>query len=272
MQNGHANGSLAYRPLEGRVALITGGGRGLGAGIALELGARGATVAVNYSKSATAAQELVAKLKEQHSTRAIAIQADISKTPEVTSLFAQTISHFGRLDIVVSNAGMESFIDEESVTEAEFDEVFGLNCRAQYFVAQHALKHVSHGGRIILTSSVAATMSGVKNHALYAGSKAAVEGFTRAFAADAGPKRITVNAIAPGGIITDMFAQNSWHYAPNGTPDMSIDITAKGLASVCPLGRTGVPKDVGRVVAWLAGEESEWVNGQVILLTGGSSK
>lgn len=114
-------------------------------------------------------------------------------------------------------------------------------------------------------------MSGVKNHALYAGSKAAVEGFTRSFAADAGPKRVTVNAIAPGGIMTDMFAANSWHYAPGGTPDMSVDVTSKGIASICPLGRAGVPKDVGRVVAFLAGEESEWINGQVILLTGGAA-
>lgn len=166
---------------------------------------------------------------------------------------------------------MESFVEETSVTPEDFDQVFNLNCRAQFFVAQAGLIHLSHGGRIILTSSVAATMSGVKNHALYAGSKAAVEGFTRSFAADAGPKRITVNAIAPGGIMTDMFKQNSWHYAPGGTPDMSVDVTSKGIASICPLGRAGVPRDVGRVVAFLAGEESEWVNGQVILLTGGAS-
>ncbi|KAI4211982.1 MAG: hypothetical protein LQ351_005322 [Letrouitia transgressa] len=268
--NGYTNGSHpAPRPFEGKVALVTGGGRGLGAGIALELAARGASVAINYSKSSAAANELVSTLQNQHHTHAIAIQANVSNTPEVTRLFAQTLSHFGRLDIVVSNAGMESFIDEESVTEEDFDQVFDLNCRAQYFVGQHGLKHLSHGGRIILTSSIAATMPGVKNHALYAGSKAAVEGFTRSFAADGGSKKITVNAIAPGGIMTDMFAANSWHYAPKGTPDMSVEVTAKGLASVNPLGRVGVPKDVGRLVSWLASEESEWVNGQVIQINGG---
>ena len=268
------NGSgPTHRPLEGKVALITGGGRGLGAGIATELASKGASISINYSRSASAANDLVASLKEKFDARAIAVEADISKTPQVTALFQQTLNHFGRLDIVVSNAGMESFVDEESVTEDDFDQVFNLNCRAQFFVAQHGLKHITQGGggRIVLTSSVAASMSGVKNHALYAGSKSAVEGFTRSFAADAGPKRITVNAIAPGGILTDMFTANSWHYAPGGTPDMSVEVTQKGIASVTPLGRAGVPRDVARFVSFLASEESEWVNGQIILLTGGAA-
>jgi 3-oxoacyl-[acyl-carrier protein] reductase len=111
-------------------------------------------------------------------------------------------------------------------------------------------------------SSVAATMSGVANHALYAGSKAAVEGFTRSFSADAGPKGITVNAIAPGGIKTDMFSANAWHYSPGADPSTSMEEIEKGIASMCPLGRCAVPADIARVVAFLGSADSEWINGE----------
>lgn len=128
--------------LEGRVALITGAGRGLGAGLARELASRGASVVLNYARSAKAALAVVAEI-ESEGGRAVAIQADISKTSEVTKLFDAAMAHFGRLDIVINNAGMESFANEEDVTEKMFDEVFGLNTRAQFFVAQHGLKHLS---------------------------------------------------------------------------------------------------------------------------------
>lgn len=256
--------------LSGKVALVTGAGRGLGAGIAKELAAHGASVVVNYSSSAGPAQSVVDEIHAlPNGVKAIAIQADVSKTPQVIRLFADAIEHFGRLDIVVSNAGMESFCPEEEVTEEIYDKVFGLNTRGQFFVAQQALKHCSIGGRIILTSSIAATLGGVPNHALYAGSKAAVEGFTRSFATDCGKKRITVNAIAPGGVKTDMYLANSWHYVPGADSSWSIDRLDAGLAKVVPLGRHGVPADVARVVAFLVSEEGEWVNGQILKLSGG---
>ena len=268
--NGH-NGSNAHNGnpemghtlrLDGKVALVTGSGRGLGAGIAIDLGSRGASVVVNYAKSASAAKKVVAEI-ESFGSKAIAIQADISKTPEVSKLFDEAICHFGRLDIVVSNSGMETFCKEEDVTEEIYDQVFNLNTRGQFFVAQHALRHLSDYGRIILTSSVAATMSGIRDHALYAGSKAAVEAFTRSFSADAGHKHITVNAIAPGGVKTDMYTENSWHYVPGGHPGLDIETIDKGLANLSPLKRVGLPQDIARVVAFLAGPESEWVNGKL---------
>ena len=248
--------------LDGKVALVTGSGRGLGAGIAVELGRRGASVVVNYAKSSSAANKVVTEIKS-YGSRAITIQADVSKTPEVSRLFSEAISHFGRLDIVVSNSGMETFCKEVDVTEEIYDQVFGLNTRGQFFVAQHALRHLADYGRIILTSSVAATMSGIPDHALYAGSKAAVEAFTRSFSVDAGPKHITVNAIAPGGVKTDMYTENSWHYVPGGYPGMPMETIDQGLANFSPLKRVGVPLDVARVVAFLAGPESEWVNGKL---------
>ncbi|KAB5525767.1 versicolorin reductase [Coniochaeta sp. 2T2.1] len=258
------------RPLTGKVAVITGAGRGIGAGIAIELGRRGANIVVNYGSSARAAESVVAELAKLGS-KSIAVQADISDPKSVESLFDRTLEKFGRVDIVVSNSGMEVWCPEVDVTPELFDKVFNLNCRGQFFVAQQALKHCEQGGRIILTSSVAATLSGIPNHALYAGSKAAVEGFTRAFAVDCGHKGITVNAIAPGGVKTDMFDENSWHYVPGGYKGMSQDIIDQGLAKVCPLGRVGLPADIGKAVYAIVGPDGEWINGQVIKLSGGSA-
>lgn len=258
------------RPLAGKVALITGAGRGIGAGIAIELGRRGASVVVNYGSSAKAAEGVVAEIVKLGS-KAVALQADISDPAAVAALFEKALAHFGHLDFVISNSGMEVWCPEVDVTPELFDKVFNLNCRGQFFVAQQGLKHCSRGGRIILTSSVAATLSGIPNHALYAGSKAAVEGFTRAFAVDCGHKGITVNAIAPGGVKTDMYDENSWHYVPGGYKGMSQEVIDQGLAKLCPLGRVGLPADIGRAVFALCSEEGEWINGQIIKLSGGSA-
>ena len=248
------------RPLAGKVALITGAGRGIGKGIAIELGRRGASIVVNYGSSSKGAEEVVAELAGLGSS-AVAIQADISSPDSVRELFDKALAHFGYIDIVVSNAGMEVWCAEVDVTPELFDRVFNLNCRGQFFVAQQALRHCRRGGRLVLTSSVAATIGGIPNHALYAGSKAAVEGFTRAFAVDCGEKGITVNAIAPGGVKTDMFDENAWHYVPGGHKDMPIETIDKGLASMCPLKRVGTPADIGKAVFALCSDEGEWVNG-----------
>ncbi|KAK6076774.1 short chain dehydrogenase [Seiridium cupressi] len=256
------------RPLAGKVALITGSGRGIGRGIALELGKRGASIVVNYAKSSGAADEVVAELGKLGS-KSVAVQADVSKPEEVAALFEKALSHFGHIDFAISNSGMEVWCEETEVTPELFDQVFNLNTRGQFFVAQNGLKHCSEGGRIIMTSSIAAQMTGIPNHALYAGSKAAIEGFARSFAVDCGKKRITCNAIAPGGIQTDMFDENSWHYVPGGHQGMSIDTIKDGLAKMCPLNRVGTPADIGKIVSLLVSEEGEWINGQVLRCSGG---
>ncbi|KAH7326230.1 tetrahydroxynaphthalene reductase [Stachybotrys elegans] len=258
------------RPFTDKVAVVTGAGRGIGRGIALELGKKGCTVVVNYAHSAGAAEQVVAQLVKQGSAQSCAMKADVSRPEQVIDLFERVNSRFGRIDFVVSNSGTEVWCPEEDVTQELFDRVFGLNCRGQFFVAQQALRFCGRGGRIFLTSSVAATMTGIPDHALYAGSKAAVEGFTRAFSVDCGAKGITVNAIAPGGVKTDMYDENSWHYVPGGYQGMPMDIIDEGLANMCPLKRVGVPADIGKAVSILCLPESEWINGQVIKLTGGS--
>jgi 3-oxoacyl-[acyl-carrier protein] reductase len=145
-----------YGSLEGKVALVTGSGRGIGRGIALELAKRGASVVINYANAAKLATEAVKEI-ETTGSKAVAIQGDMTKVADIRRVFKEAIDHFGRLDIVMSNSGTESFKKEEDVTEEDYDKVFALNTRAQFFVAQEALKTLQNGGRIILMSSVAAT-------------------------------------------------------------------------------------------------------------------
>lgn len=262
--------------LQGKVAIVTGSSRGIGKGIALELARRGAKVTVNYVTSASAATAFVKEL-EALGTQSIAVQADVCKQSDIDNLFDKTIEAFGRVDIVVSNSGIESFERAVDVTPERFDHVFAVNARAQFFVAVTAYKYMTRSeaqtsGRIILMSSIAARLTGVKNHALYAGSKSAVEGITRSLATDFGPNGITVNAIAPGGVKTDMFAEAAINYVPGADKTWSAERVEAALAASCPLGRVCQPEDIGKVVAWLGSDDSGWITGQVILCSGGSSQ
>ncbi|KAK3385731.1 hypothetical protein B0H63DRAFT_433499 [Podospora didyma] len=259
--------------LEGKVALVTGAGRGIGRGVALELAKRGASVVVNYVSSAGPAQEVVDEIASyKNGARGVAIQADVSRVSEINRLFESAKKEFGRIDIVMSNSGTESWDKTEEVTEEKYDHVFNLNARAQFFVGQAAFKHLEQNGRLILMTSIAAGLMGVKNHALYNASKMAVIGMVKAFATDFGVKGITVNGVAPGGIKSDMFTQNAWHYIPGGTPDIPGEKIEKMMADHCPLGRCAVPEDVARVVAFLSSQDGGWVNGQIITISGGSSQ
>lgn len=258
--NGSTNHAIP-RTLVGKVALVTGGGRGIGAGIALELAKRGAYVAINYSSSASSANQVVQSI-EAEGSRGAAFKADITKIDEIESLFNSVQRYFGRIDIVVSNAGVEKFKPLSETTLEDFDEVFNINTRGQFFVAKTAHKYIEEGGRVILMSSIAAGVS-VPGHALYAGSKSAVEGFTRCFSADFGNKRCTVNAIAPAGIKSDMWLANAWRYAPGCDKTSSLEEIETALASGSPLKRCGVPADIGRIVSFLAGPDSEWINGKI---------
>ena len=249
--------------LHDKVALITGAGRGIGRGCAIELGQRGCSVVVNYAKSKASADEVVKAIEGTATgAKAISIKADVTKVSEIERLFQESKEHFGKIDIVLSNSGTESFDKTEEITEEKYNHVFDLNARAQFFVGQASWKHLENNGHLILMSSISAGQLGVKDHALYNASKMAVIGMVKAFATDFGARGITVNGIAPGGIKSDMFADNAWHYIPGATPSWPADKIENLVAGGCPLGRCAVPEDVARVVAFLASEDGGWVNGE----------
>ncbi|KIW14482.1 trihydroxynaphthalene reductase [Exophiala spinifera] len=252
--------------LTGKVALVTGSGRGMGRETALELARRGADVVVNYANSSKAADELVAEIKAL-GRDSIAVKANVSDVSQIVDMFAEAKKHFGKLDIVVSNSGVVSFGHLKDVTEEEFDRVFNINTRGQFFVAREAYKNLEPNGRIILMGSITGQAKGVPKHTVYSGSKGAIETFVRCMAIDCGDKKITVNAVAPGGIKTDMYHAVCKEYIPNGEnlTDEQVDEYA---ATWSPMNRVGMPIDVARVTAFLASQDGEWVNGKVIGIDG----
>lgn len=255
--------------LDGKVALVTGSGRGIGAAIALQLGRLGAKVVINYANSAGHANKVVEEIKASGSD-AVAFQADIRQVAQTVKLFEAVLAHFRRLDIVCSNSGVVSFGHLGDVTEDEFDRVFTLNTRGQFFVAREAYRHLGPGGRIVLMSSNTAKDFTVRRHSLYSGSKGAIDSFVRVFAKDAGDKKITVNAVAPGGTVTDMFHDVSQHYIPDGDK-YTAEERQQMAAHASPLHRNGFPEDIAKVVAFLVSKEAEWVNGKIITVDGGAA-
>ncbi|AEO58369.1 hypothetical protein MYCTH_2127410 [Thermothelomyces thermophilus ATCC 42464] len=255
--------------LDGKVALVTGSGRGIGAAIAIHLGRLGAKVVVNYANSAEHAAKVVAEIKSLGSD-AIAVQADVRHVSQTARLFDEAVAHFGGLDITVSNSGVVSFGHLKDVTEEEFDRVFSLNTRGQFFVAREAYRVLREGGRIILTSSNTSRDFSVPRHSLYSGSKGAIDSFVRILSKDCGDKKITVNAVAPGGTVTDMFHAVSQHYIPDGEK-YSPEERQQMAAHASPLHRNGFPQDVANVVGFIASKEGEWINGKVITLDGGAA-
>ena len=204
---------LPFR-LDGKVALVTGAGRGIGAAMAVELGRCGAKVIINYIKSSGPANAVAEEIKTLGSD-AVAIQADVSQVSEIVRLFDEAVTVFDGLDVVCSNSGVVSFGHLGDVTEEEFDRVFNINTRGQFFVAREAYRHLNAHGRIILMSSNTASSFTVPRHSLYSASKGAINTFVRCLAKDCGDKKITVNAVAPGGTVTDMFHETAKDYLPN---------------------------------------------------------
>ncbi|OLN84420.1 Trihydroxynaphthalene reductase 2 [Colletotrichum chlorophyti] len=257
---------LASASLDGKVALVTGAGRGIGAEMAMELGRRGARVIVNYANSAETAEKVVQAIKNVGSD-AVSIRADVSDVEQIIKMFAEAKTFFGRIDIVCSNSGVVSFGHVKDVEPEEFDRVFTINTRGQFFVAREAYKYLETGGRLILMGSITGQAKGVPNHSVYSASKGAIETFVRCMAIDFGDKKITVNAVAPGGIKTDMYSEVTRKYIPNGAglDDEAVDEWVAGLS---PMHRVGLPIDVARVVCFLASQDGEWVNGKVIGIDG----
>lgn len=252
--------------LKGKVALVTGSGRGMGAETAKELARRGAKVIVNYANAADLAEKVVQEIKAGGSD-AVAIKANVSNVDEIISLFDQAVKAFGKLDIVVSNSGVVSFGHVKDVTPEEYDRVMNINTRGQFFVAREAYKHLEVGGRLILMGSITGQAKAVPKHAVYSGSKGAIETFARCMAIDFGDKKITVNVVAPGGIKTDMYHAVCREYIPNGS-NLNDDQVDEYAATWSPLGRVGLPIDVARVTCFLASQDGEWINGKVLGIDG----
>jgi len=244
--------------LSGKIAIVTGASKGIGAAIAAHLAAEGAAVVVNYAASKAGADKVVDEITK-HGGRAVAIQADVAKQPDIDRLLAETKKAFGRLDILVNNAGIYEFAPLEQITPAHFHKQFDLNVLGLLLTTQAALKHFSpEGGSVINTSSVVSTL-GVPGGAVYSATKGAVDSLTRALAKELGPRKIRVNTVNPGMIETE-----GTHTAGVLAGDMR-----KGIEAATPLGRIGQPQDIAPVVVFLASDDSSWVTGESFFISGG---
>jgi 3-oxoacyl-[acyl-carrier protein] reductase len=243
--------------LKGKVAVVTGASKGIGAAIAKSLSAAGAAVVVNYSSSREGADRVVADIKA-NGGEAIAVKGDVAKTADVQRLFGETEKAFHALDVLVNNAGVYKFEPLEEITEDEFHREFNINVLGTILATKEAVKHFGpNGGSIINMSSIAS--AGEAQAAIYSGTKGAVDAIPRALAAELGPRKIRVNAIAPGVVDTE------------GTRSggiMGSDFEKEAVAST-PLGRFGQPDDIARIAVFLASDDSAWLTGERLTASGG---
>lgn len=242
--------------LAGKVAVVTGASRGIGAAIAERLAADGASVVVNYSRQREAAEVVVARIRERGG-RAQAVAADVTDRAQVRALFDETERLFGVPDVLVNNAGVLAFAPLEAVDDAHFDGQFDVNVRGLLYATQEAAARFGErGGRVVNLSSVAAA-GRIAGASVYSATKAAVDALTASLALELGPRGIRVNAVAPGPVRTDMYQESG------------LDAHRDALAARTPLGRIGEPEDVANVVAHLASDDSGWVTGHVVPVAGG---
>lgn len=249
--------------LQGKVAVVTGASRGIGRAVAIRLADEGADVVVNYHSDHESASSLEKELTSR-GRRAITVQADVSDPVQTGLLMDQAVERLGRLDILVSNAGIEHFAPLADITPADFDRVFATNTRGQLFAAQHAARHLGAGGRILLMSSVSAHKA-VFHHAVYAASKAAVEAIALNLAPELAQRGITINAIAPGGTKSDMSASVAQHYRH---PGIDMD-EATLLSTFAAAGRLAAPDEIAAAVAFLVSPDAAYVTGSTIPVNGG---
>jgi 3-oxoacyl-[acyl-carrier protein] reductase len=242
--------------LAGKVAVVTGASKGIGAGIARGLAEAGASVVVNYASDRAGADRVVAEVVGGGG-KAVAVQGDVSKAADVKRLFAEAVRAFGRLDILVNNAGVYKFGPFESLTEEEFHRHYDVNVLGPILAVQEALKHFGpEGGSVINISSVLGSAPWPQA-ALYSSTKAAIDNLTRGLALELAPRKVRVNAVAPGTTESE------------GTSDLFEGDEVKKVIASTPLGRVGTPADIARVVVFLASDDSAWVTGEIIRASGG---
>ena len=245
--------------LKGKVAIVTGASKGIGAQVARDLAAAGAAVVVNYAGSRAGAESVVADITAAGG-KAIAVQADVAQAADVQRLVAEAIKAFGAPDILVNNAGVYEFAPLEAITVEHFHRQFDINVLGLLLVTQEVARHIgAKGGSIINISSVVSRLT-LPGSSVYAGTKAAVDLITRVLATELGPRRIRVNSVNPGVVETE---------GARAQGIIGSDFEKQAIART-PLGRIGQPQDVAKIVVFLASEDSGWVSGDTILASGGS--
>ena len=245
--------------LSGKVAIVTGASKGIGASIAKGLAEAGASVVVNYASSRDGAEKVVAEI-EKAGGKAVALHGSVAKAAEVKRLFVEAHEAYGRLDILVNNAGVYAFHPIEDVTEAEFHREFDTNVLGPILATQEAVKRFgAEGGSVINISSVAST-KGLAGATVYGATKAALDQITRNHAIELAPRKIRVNTIAPGGVETE------------GTHSAGIigSDFEKQMVADTPLGRLGQPDDIAGVAVFLASDAARWITGERLVASGGS--
>jgi 3-oxoacyl-[acyl-carrier protein] reductase len=243
--------------LQGKVAVITGASKGIGAAIAKSLAAEGASVVVNYSSSKAGAESVVAAINKAGG-KAVAVGADVTKAAEAEALIDAAIKNYGRLDILVNNSGVYEFAPLEAITEESFHKLFNLNVLGLLLTTQAAVKRIGEGGSII---NIGSSITRLKPPAtaVYTATKGAVDVITPVLAKELAPKKVRVNSINPGLVETE-----GTHTAGVMGTDME-----KGFVSQTPLGRVGQPQDISAVAVFLASDDSGWLTGEIVVASGG---
>lgn len=244
--------------LKGKVAVVTGASKGIGAGIAKALAAEGASVIVNYASSKAGAEAVVAAIKAAGG-RAVAVGGDVSKAADAQGIIDSALKNYGRLDILVNNSGVYEFAPIEAVTEEQFHRIFNINVLGVILTTQAAVKHLGEGGSVINIGSSVSRITPA-SATVYTGSKGALDALTGVWARELGPRKIRVNSINPGLVETE---------GTHSGGQIGSDLE-KWLVAQTPLGRTGQVGDIAPVAVFLASDESAWLTGEQILATGGS--
>src|SRR5215216_629635 len=244
--------------LTGKVAVITGASKGIGAEIAKQFAAEGASVVVNYASAKQDADRVVDEISKRGGN-AIAIQGNVANKSEVERLFAQTEKVFGNIDVLVNNAGVYEFVPLEEITEQHFHKHFDVNVLGMLLVTQEGIKHFKvDGGSIINIGSLASTLT-PPTAVVYNATKGAVDAITRTLAKELGPRKIRVNSINPGMVITDGVISAGFHESE----------FRKNFESQTPLGRVGQPDDIGPAAVFFASSDSAWISGETLVIAGG---
>jgi 3-oxoacyl-[acyl-carrier protein] reductase len=253
--NKEVNMNTQHNTQQTRVALVTGASRGIGAALARRLAADGFAVAVNYASNAAEADAVVASI-EQAGGRALAVRADVASPEDVKRMFATVEARLGRVDVLVNNAGVLPYVTIAETSDEVFARTFAINVQGTFNTMRESAARLNDGGRIINFSTSVLHMA-PPTYGVYVGTKAAVEAMTRVFAKELRGRHITCNAVAPGPVATELFLNGK-------TPEQ-----LEQFANMPPLERLGQPDDIAGVVAFLAGPDGGWVNGQVLRANGG---